>query len=940
MRTIYAFFILCFCLVASSYGQGLQTVSGTVQTEAGTPLPGATVFFKGTYTGGSTNEDGQFDVKGDFSKGVLTLSVSFVGYETQELPIAGPDNALVVTLRPSAVLNQVVVAASRVEENIGQVPVTIEKLDQRQVEQLTNPDLVAGLARYKAIDVSSSSMLAASFSTRGFNSSRSERIIQLADYMDTQLPSLSSNFGNLLGMPVLDVASVEVVHGPASALYGANAFNGVLLTNSKDPFRDPGLTLRVRAGNRSMLDGQFRYAQKIGQRMAFKISGGAMRANDFVATNYDATSALIEPANNPVGSNLGYDAVNRYGDIGNTFPASASTPGYAGPLLAGKTVFLPGYTERQLVAGDSTTHSYKLAPSFSVLLTNRLKATIDYRYTNATTTYQSASRYRFVNSGAHQGRVQLEGSNWFLRAFTTHDYSGQRDPQTDGSYNLGFLGAFLQTQAAPGNNINPNTGKPVTYAERYFGTYAVAYNTAYAQAVGAGNSPAAAADAAALAARNTANTNAPLLKPGTPEFDAARTKIIHDPTPGQGARLIIRSIMNEGSGQYTFKNDFADLTVGAAYRQFLLGSDGSLFEDTKDGDRIKNYEYGAYAQATKTLLDDHLKLAAAGRIDNFKNFGTAFSPRASAVYSLGADKLQNFRVSYSRAFRAPTQNDQYIKLDVGRALLLGNVRGGYQGYLPSLGARLTTDPTILAPTRAADLATYEYSAPALKLEEVNSAEFGYRAQIAKKLYVDVDYFYNVYNNFIATQNFIGNVDGSRPTATQLATGASVRFQSPVLQNGTANNTRVIQIAANVDQRVQSQGAGLTLSYAFAPALTVSGNYSYNNLITKDFKAGTQSFFNTPKHKFNLGLDGQALNRTLSYNVNYRWAESFLYESTFATGTVPTTHTVDAQLGYLIKPLHLTAQAGVTNLFDAQNYQVYGAPSYGRLGYFGLLFDIK
>ena len=937
MRTIYALLILCFGLAASSAAQGLQTVSGTVQTEAGAPLPGATVFFKGTYTGSSTNEEGQFELKGDFAKGVLILSVSFVGYETQELPIAGPDNALVVTLRPSAVLDQVVVAASRVEENIGQVPVTIEKLDQRQVEQITTPDLVAGLARFKAIDVSSSSMLAASFSTRGFNSSRSERIIQLADYMDTQIPSLSSNFGNLLGVPVLDVASVEVVHGPASALYGANAFNGVLLTNSKDPFRDPGLTLRVRAGNRSMLDGQFRYAQKIGERMAFKISGGAMRANDFLAANYDATSPLIEPANNPAGSNLGYDAVSRYGDVGNTFPASASTQGYAGPLLAGKTVFLPGYTERQLVAGDSTTHSYKLAPSFSVLLTNRLKATIDYRYTNATTTYQSASRYRFINSGAHQGRVQLEGSNWFLRAFTTHDYSGGRDPQTDGSYNLGFLGAFLQTQAAPGNAINPNTGKPVTYAERYFGTYAVAYNTAYAQAVGAGSSPAAAADAAALAARNAANTNAPLLQPGTPEFDAARNKIIHDPTPGQGARVILRSILNEGSGQYTFKNDFADLTVGAAYRQFLLGSDGSLFEDTKDGDRIRNYEYGAYAQATKTLLDDHLKLAAAGRIDNFKNFGTAFSPRASAVYSLGADKLQNFRVSYSRAFRAPTQNDQYIKLDVGRALLLGNVRGGFQGSAQqnAAGQSLSSQlPGILAPTRSADLATFEYNAPALKLEEVNSVEFGYRAQLAKKLYIDVDYFYNLYNNFIATQNFIGNVDGTRPSATQLGTAAPGRFQNPTL------TTRVIQIAANVDQRVQSQGAGLTLSYAFAPALTVSGNYSYNNLITKDFKAGTQSFFNTPKHKFNLGLDGQALNRALSYNVNYRWVDSFLYESTFATGTVPTAHTVDAQLGYLIKPLHLTAQAGVTNLFDAQNYQVYGAPSYGRLGYFGLLFDIK
>ena len=151
---------------------------------------------------------------------------------------------------------------------------------------------------------------------------------------------------------------------------------------------------------------------------------------------------------------------------------------------------------------------------------------------------------------------------------------------------------------------------------------------------------------------------------------------------------------------------------------------------------------------------------------------------------------------------------------------------------------------------------------------------------------------------------------------------------------------MIQIAANVDQRVQSQGAGITLTYAFLPALSLSGNYSYNNLITQDFKAGTQSFFNTPRHKFNLGLDGQALDRTLSYNLNYRWVDSFLYESTFATGTVPTAQTVDAQVGYTIKSLHTTAQVGGTNLFDVTNYQVYGAPSFGRIVYFGLLFDIK
>ena len=164
---------------------------------SGLPLAGATAFLKGTYTGTGTNEEGVFILKGNFSRGPVVLVVAFVGFETQEITLAAPDNALQIILKPSQMLDNVVVAASRVEEAIGQVPVTVEKLDQRQIGQLTTTDVVAGLARYKGIDVSASSLLTTSFSTRAFNSSRSERVIQLSDYMDTQLPSLSSNFGNL-----------------------------------------------------------------------------------------------------------------------------------------------------------------------------------------------------------------------------------------------------------------------------------------------------------------------------------------------------------------------------------------------------------------------------------------------------------------------------------------------------------------------------------------------------------------------------------------------------------------------------------------------------------------------------------------------------------------------------------------------------------------------
>src|SRR6476661_44546 len=922
-------YLLLIALLLSSLGawaQNEQVLSGTVQADSGMPLPGATVFIKGTYVGSSTNEEGQFEIrKANFANPPITLVVSFVGYETQELSLSQPDNAISVVLKPSAMLDQVVVAASRVAESISQVPVTVEKISQRQVQSLTSPDVIAGLNRFKSVDISSSSMLITSFSTRGFNSSRAERVLQLADYMDTQLPSLSSNFGNLLGIPILDVESMEILHGPASALYGANAFNGVLLFNSKDPFTSPGLTVRLRAGNRSFYNGELRYAQKIGDKFAFKISGGYLTADEFIADNQEATNPLVSEANNnAAGSPLNYDAVNRYGDVntGYTFPTVLVNPATGQPYryptghpqagqpiptpasLVGKSLFLPGYAERDLLADDTKAYSLKVAPSISYLLTNSIKLTADYKYTLSNAIYQNVARYRFKDSGAHQGRIEVKGENWFVRAYSTRDFSGGRDPQTDGAYNLGLLGAQMANQP-----VSP-TGAGPTYAQTYVGTY---LGTLAQTAVLTGT-----------ASPTTAqqNAGAVLLQPGTDAFNNTRDKLIHTASlseagVAQGSRVVLRSFMNDASAQYTFKNTFADLTLGGAYRQFLLASDRTVFDDPISGEYIQNYEYGGYAQAAKSLLDDHLRVSGAVRVDNFKNFGTAVSPRGSLVYSLGGDKQHNFRVSYSRAFRSPTQSDQYVRFDVGRVILIGNVGNGFQGYSPAI--RTAANPTD---------ASLQINIDKLRLEEVNTVEGGYRTQLTKSLYADINYYYNTYNDFIGNQTFIGNIDGTRPTLPQLAT-----------VNAPGSSVRVIQVSTNVQQEVKTQGASIGLTYNMNDGLTITTNYSYNDFITKDLPANFLTFFNTPTKEFNFGIDGRLLKRKLSYNVNYRWSDKFTYESTFAVGEIPSIQLVDAQVGYTFGK-YTTLQAGVSNLFDAKNTQVYGASNIGRMGFFGLLFDIK
>ena len=915
MRKHYRFlFFLLLMLgqILTGQAQEMGSVAGTVQTEAGEPMPGATIFIRGTFIGTSTNRDGRFTLRADFSEGPVTLSVSFVGYESREVMLTKPDNAVKVQLKVNPTqTNEVIASASRVEEGILQAPVTVEKVTSQQVLRLPPPDVQVGLNHFKGIDVNGTSMLMNSLSTRGFNSPKSERLIQLTDYFDTQSPSLNVNAGNLQGLPELDIESIEIIHGPASALYGANAFNGVLLQNSKDPFVSEGLSVRVRGGNRSFFDGQLRYAQKIGDKFAFKVTGAYLTANDWLASSNAATSKSVELRNNAQGSTLGYEAVNRYGDVAYTVPAA-----YPIPDLRGKTLFMPGFEEKTLVGSDDQAKSLKIHPTVSYLVTNSIKMTVGANYNRGTASYQSSSRYRLKDFGTNQYHGEIKGERWFLRGQSVQDYGNN-------SYDLNLLGSFIQ-------NSPIGTGGGATYAQQYFNTYLTTYGGA--RQLGQTDAQ---AQAAALAAATPLQ-----LDPNSAEFRNLRSQIIADATPGKGARLNPSSLLNEGNAQYNFKlAETADLIVGAAYRKFRLGSNGNLFSDNDS--RIQNHELGAYGQLTKKFLDERLKLALAGRVDDFKNFKPAFSPRASVVYSAGATRQHNFRASYGRAFRSPTQLDQYIQLDVRQVLLLGNVDNGFQGYTTALVSSPQTfgaaaaDPALLR--------TYEYNAEPLKLERLGTYEVGYKGALTDKLALDVNYYRNYYNNFIGAQRFVGNRDGSRPTLGQLAFEASRSatkepFGTPFQE--VSSPTRILQVWSNASQEVRTQGAALGLTYAFAPFLNVAANYTLNVQDRSDVtNAEFQTYFNTPKHKYNIGASGTVINH-LSYSLNYRWAQGHEYGTPFAVGQLSDYSATDAYLGYNFVQTGLTAQAGASNLFNATNIQVYGGPQIGRLVYLGLQLDIK
>jgi len=245
MKQLLSFLLLAACLYA--IGQN-QEITGNVTDVDGEPLIGVNVILGGTILGTTTDVDGNFSLTVKQAP-PFKLLISYVGYEKQEIEIAGATSSLKIQLNESTLLGQeVVVSASRVEENILESPVSIEKMGILDVQQAPAQDFYGSLVNYKNVDMTTQSFTFRSISLRGFNANGNTRMVQLIDGIDNQAPGLNFPVGNIAGLPDLDVESIELLPGASSALYGPNAINGIVLMNSKSPFDYQGLSVALKGG--------------------------------------------------------------------------------------------------------------------------------------------------------------------------------------------------------------------------------------------------------------------------------------------------------------------------------------------------------------------------------------------------------------------------------------------------------------------------------------------------------------------------------------------------------------------------------------------------------------------------------------------------------------------------------------------------------------------
>ncbi|TWW00363.1 TonB-dependent receptor [Chitinophaga pinensis] len=901
--------LLLMNLSSVVYGQQQQTITGTVTDKTtGNPLPGVTVSVKGSLAGTITDGSGNF--RYNTSKSFpLTLIFSSVGYTNNSVVVNSAGNITVQLSSTEILGEEIVVAASRVSQSILESPVSIEKLNATAIRESPTPSFYDALPSLKGVESSVQSLTFRTITTRGFNTNGNTRFNQLMDGMDNQAPGLNFSVGNIVGISELDVASVELLPGASSALYGAGGMNGTLLMTSKSPFEYQGLSLKLQGGINHVgkkqqnyigfiPDVTARYAKAFG-KFAFKLNFGYMQADDWQAidsTNFSRLNLTTKPGFSHA-QDPNYDGVNIYGDeITNTFGAT-------GGLLNGQAVSRTGYKERDLV--DYGTHSLKTGAAFHYKITDNTEVILQGNWGTGTTVYTGSDRYSLRKFNLGQYKLEVRGKRFFVRGYTTQERSGE-------AYNATALGTILNEAYNPSvtrdANGNINGG--------WFAEYATVYNQARA-GIFPGAPGAKTNEEAHSIARSYADRNR--LQPGSAAFNQAKETItgnyIGFGAGRNGAKFNDKTNLYHYEGFYDFSDHIKVLEVqaGASLRRYSLNSDGTIFDDA-DG-RIKIDEYGAYLQVGKKLVNDRIKLTGSIRYDKNENFDGRFTPRLSGVFTVAP--RHNIRLSFQTAYRNPTNQDQYIDLPIrANTRLIGglpelltkydlyNNKGYTQASVQRYAA--TGDPTQLQ----------QYTFNKFRPESVSAYEIGYKGLIKNRLLIDAYYYYSAYKNFLS---YVALIQPTQPLA-----------QDPAL-----NSARIFATYVNNPETVKAQGAAIGLDYLIN-SWTLSGNFSYNDL-TND-EGDLDNNFNTPKYRFNIGIANKNIYKNLGFNVMYRWQDAFTWSSSFVRGDVSAYGTIDAQVNYRIPKIKGTIKVGGSNVTNHYFQTSFGNPKAGGIYYVAILFD--
>lgn len=921
------------------------------------PIPDVSIQIRGSVNGTITNNSGAFILRTK-QKLPFTLVVSSVGFQPQELEVKSVGSKLQIELVTQTVLgNEVVVTASRVAESILKSPVAIEKLDIRAIRETPAPSFYDALENVKGVQMTTSSLTFKVPNTRGFNIPNNFRFMQLVDGVDMQAATLGVPLGNAIGPTELDIASVEITPGAASALYGMNAINGMANLITRGPFTHQGLSVYHKTGV-NHLDGKdremsfltesaIRYAHAWKNKFAFKVNASYLRGTDWVSrTATDQNPNNLNTANpdfkelNGAANNPAYDAWNRYGDENNNAVTIQGVT-YNGGL---RTFILrrTGYWEKDLVKPEVDNLKFDAALHYRI--TENAELSYSYRFGKMDGVFQRGNKIQLDNVIVQNHKLELKGHNYFVRTYVSLENTGD-------SYNLKPLADNLQlTQSS--NAVWGDTFKTALQAALASNDLASAMHIAR-QVADAGR-----------------------VEPGTQAYNDLFNQIIRinnwdhknagiagAPATG-GAWLKQESRVYHADAQWDLSNKIklVNLLAGADARIYEVIPDGNNFVDFSRplaernqpvkpgsddfGKNVYYKKYGAFVQATKTFFNEKLKAFVSLRFDHNTAFDPKFNPRVALVYTLS--EKHNFRASFQNGFRFPALFEALSFVNNGNVRRVGGlsyINNGL-GYLENsytlssvnaFNAAYNKDRDPSLPPKTVDPAAALKNRSLLEVtalsptrpERINSFEAGYKSVlVGNKLILDIDAYLNEYSGFL------GQVEVAVPTSGKINTDAGV---TDMVADNRNKQTRY-RVYTNAKNKYRNYGSSLGVTWIAYKKFTIGGNVNFNDIVSNKTRDVFITGFNTPKWVTNLSFSNREVVKNIGFNVVWKWQDAFYWESPLANGRMSAYSTIDAQVSFKLPGLKTTIKAGGANILNNRYIQYAAGPTIGALFYAAITVD--
>ena len=923
MRTILKIFMMLFCVF--SYAQ--TTVNGSVTDANSQPLSGATVVIVGSSTGVIADFDGNYSITSDMDT-PFTLEASSVGFQAMSVEVSS-SSTVNFTLEDNTSLDEVVVSASRTPQRIFESPVTIERFGVKDIANTASADFYDGLENLKGVDINVNSLTFKAINTRGFATFANTRFVQLVDGMDNSAPALNFPLGNLLGMTETDVLSVELIPGASSALYGANAFNGILLMKSKSPFDHQGLsgqykhgiTSQDAAGDNEFRDVQIRWGHKFSDKVAMKVNFAYLRGTDWIAdSEVDKLGRVDENGVGLTRAAHNHDGINIYGDeVATNINGVAQIMEGMGLLPAGGSALVPntvvtrtGYREVDLT--DHVARSKK-ADWGLYWRPNADDLEVSYigKIGTGETVYQGTNRYGIENFVMSQHKLEVKNDNFSVRAYMTEDKAGD-------SYDMNFTAI----------NINRMWKPDLNWFAEYVG--GIVNGTLGGLTI----------DQAHALGRNTADTGR--FMPGTQEYLDAFESVVNNPDLTTGAKFQDNSKVYHADFNYNFGHmwDWAEVQLGGSYREYELNSSGTIFTDY-DGP-ISYGDMGLYTQMVRKMADDRFTVTLAARYDKAEFSDGAVTPRVALAYTAGKDRNHNIRVSYQTGYRNPTTQDLFIGLDVGIARLIGSSPDNPARYVrdyavSAAGQALGVPASVTLTGEAAFNNSFSASSvqamaatgnPGLlqdsgveyvKAEQMQSVEIGWRAKLSPTFTIDANVYKNAYQDFISTEAVIspyyGQVGDNGLSILAIANGDFETYSA----------------YTNTDAEIESWGATVGVRTKIFKTYDLSANYTKNVLqFDQEAYPDFATNWNTPEDKWKVQFGNTNLFDNVGFNVAWRWFTDFYWESTFGNGDVPSTHVIDAQINFTLPKWNSVIKIGGANIGGDEYFTAFGSGFIGTQYY--------